>query len=139
MKRKAPATELERLRAERKALSDRIWKIEAEEQQNGMAALVGRFFKYPTNCFSCPEKPSDYWSIYRRVVKNKNGKTVAVSFETDNRGETRVKSEALFLPDQPGWVEIDSPEFYEAWAKARKRCGMLVCDDPLPKREGESS
>jgi hypothetical protein len=29
--------------------------------------MVGQHWVYRRNCYSCPEKPSDYWDVYGRV------------------------------------------------------------------------
>jgi len=77
-----------------KELEDAIAEI---EKGPALRALVGRCFRYK-NSYSCPEKPSDYWWLYKRVLGVKTGRYEEVfieQFETDKNGETTILHHSL--------------------------------------------
>ena len=82
--------------------------LEAAERLRGNEALVGRCFSY-RNCYSCPEGPDDYWTMYARVEGlDEYGCLVLLLFQTDKDGRFSVERatrsgplEANFRPIAP--------------------------------------
>lgn len=135
--KRSTSDERARLEAQRRTINARLNTIQEEETRDALRLLVGRYFKYPKNCFSCPEKPSDYWPIYRRVVLNEGGNPISFEFQTDKYGRVETKTEELFHGSSPEWVEIKGEEFYAAFAAVQAHMTTLATRTPLPKGTGE--
>lgn len=88
-----------------------------------LAGLVGKTFKYPRNCYSCPKTEADYWPVYARVVSVADGCLEVVTFETDSRGDFSWKRNKWFAPAesngvQIGFVPCPGKEYNAAFRKA---------------------
>ena len=66
----------DKLKAIEKQMSDlRLaqMRLEADNFKNELApkitSHIGKTFAYRKNCYSCPSDPSDYWDVFRRLVK----------------------------------------------------------------------
>lgn len=57
-------------------------------------ALVGRCFRY-RNCYSCPDKPSDYWWLWLRIVGVDGGCVLCVQTERDKYGKITIENHAI--------------------------------------------
>jgi hypothetical protein len=101
---------LNRLRKDRAELS----RIEAREWLEDNYKHVGRWFKY-RNCYSCPEKPSDYWWAYKKVLSIKNQHFVSFEFQTDKYGDHTIRNNRFDLLS--GWVPCTEEEGQKAWRK----------------------
>lgn len=65
----------------------KLARIEDEERYREALPLLGKCFR-TRNCYSCPEKDSDYWWVYIRVTKvSKGGGLYAFQFQTDKNGD----------------------------------------------------
>lgn len=40
-----------------------------EQELPRIMALLGKSYVYRNNSYSCPERPSDYWDVFRKVVR----------------------------------------------------------------------
>ena len=120
------------LRAKRAELDAAIWKQEAKERDRKNAKLVGRCFKY-RNCYSCPEKESDYWWLYRKITRVEDGSLRAFEFQIDSRGEFEVRPDKFVgLGDNgSGWTEIRGDEFSAAWEDFMTNIGAAALNAGL--------
>lgn len=96
-------------------------RIKDKQNEARATALIGKFFKY-RNCYSCPEKPSDYWYLYRAVSGQKrDGALVGWDFQQDKYGAITIKAlrheYALSMGSDSGWREIERKEFIRAFQK----------------------
>jgi hypothetical protein len=92
-----------------------IDKIERAERRAKSVALLGKYMKYPKNCYSCPQKPSDYWTVYRRILRmDKDGALHGVEFSKDSNGKVEVGPCTIYYPDSSGWVPCSKREFERA-------------------------
>lgn len=83
-----------------------------------LLALVGKTFKYPKNCYSCPEKPSDYWPVYAQVVKAGKGTLLeTIQFETDSRGDFHYRKHLWIGEPGSGFVPCSKSEYLRAFKK----------------------
>lgn len=75
---------------EKMDLQDKCFKMyELEEIKE---KYLNKYYIFRNNCYSCPEKKSDYWNVYYKVIEiNDNGGIVAVSLQKDKYG--RIESE----------------------------------------------
>ena len=81
-----------------------------------MRKYIGRHFKY-RNSYSCPQKDTDYWWLYIRIIGVEDGSFVALKAQTDQYGRHTVQTDSLPAVDgkpMEGWVEIDDAEFDSA-------------------------
>ena len=75
---------------------ERLNAIKRAKAEAANRALVGRTFRY-RNCYSCPEKPSDYWWVWR-VVEGTDGFGLRVrDFAVDKYGEFTMRRERILI------------------------------------------
>lgn len=72
-----------------KALHQELNEMNEQENQRKYGRLVGQCFVY-RNCYSCPEKPGDYWNVYIRVNKVVGCYVDVLLFEIDNAGRITI-------------------------------------------------
>lgn len=117
---------LDQLKAEHDRTRREIQRIEEAEAREKSRALVGKCFRY-RNCYSMPQKPSDYWWLYLRVVSTTaDGNCRAFSFQEDRDGqisiETRARAHTVFLDGAPGsYRPISRRQFDTAWRRLQTR------------------
>lgn len=84
------------------------------EQRRKNAAHVGRFYRY-RNCYSCPQRESDYWWVYHSVLSiDEHGSLNGWSFQTDKDGKVTVFPRD-FLSPVLLQEEIEEVDFYAAF------------------------
>jgi hypothetical protein len=71
-------------------LQRELRKIEDTEATERNRYLVGRCFRY-RNCYSCPEKDSDYWWLYCRVLSVRGDTATVLDFQTDKDGRMEMR------------------------------------------------
>ena len=104
-----------------KALAE-ICEIEHAEKRVRNQSLVGRCFAF-RNCFSCPEGPEDYWTLWQKVVAiDESGEPVVFRFQTDKHG--RIEIEQRNCLGHMG-DETTEEAFLEAWKKLTDLVGSL--------------
>ena len=95
-----------------------LYEIEQAETYAKNKTMVGKCFKYPRNCYSCPQKESDYWPVYYKVVKVTKSRVRCIVFSTDRDGKIEIERDARFL--NSGTVPIPNAEFNRALTKLKK-------------------
>ena len=107
--------ELEKLYKEEAKIKAEIYKIENEEiekkQKPLLKKMVGKCFIYHKNCYSCPNKPSDYWDTFRKILewidpKEQGFHFIYEEFQTDKYGKV-------------SWIIDETPIYFnkEWWDK----------------------
>lgn len=92
------------------------------------SVLVGKYFKFQNN-YSVPEKPSDYWWVYYRVLAVDGAEITVHSFETDKHGRMKVSfKDSLFWWHGPsdGYEKSTAAEFNKAWRALQKKIASGV-------------
>jgi hypothetical protein len=87
--------------------------------------LVGRYFVYRKTCYSCPEKHTDYWDVFRRVLRIvvNDGAAWIVYEEAsiDSRGCATIRTGSEFVNNRDGfgsgWQACEPREFSRQYAK----------------------
>ncbi len=80
----------------------------------------GKYFKYK-NCYSCPEKESDYWFMYIKIKKvTKLNWMEGFTFQTDRNGKVTFEVERA-ITESICQVEITKKEFDAAFKKMVKK------------------
>lgn len=105
----------------------KLAKITDAEDAKKNRALVGKCFKYPKNCYSCPTKPSDYWPVYHKVTglsPRYGGGVKAITFQTDSKGRIEIREDRWFL-ETAGCVPISEAEFQRAWKRVQRKIAKL--------------
>lgn len=75
---------------------------------------LNKYFVYRNNCYSCPEKESDYWNVYYKVINvNECGGIEAISLQKDKYG--RIESQITQM--SPELEEITKEEYIEETMK----------------------
>jgi hypothetical protein len=111
----------EQLEAEIAPLQAALHRLKDAETLKESRALVGKCFKY-RNCYSCPQKPSDYWWLYVKVVGVGDYWPTTLEFQTDKDGRIEIKtSDCAVIREGGGHIEIPAKEFNAAWKKLQKR------------------
>ena len=68
---------------------EKLYVLENEERERfvipEMKKKIGICYKYH-NCYSCPEKPSDYWWIYIKIIGLKDDEYITETFQEDKFG-----------------------------------------------------
>lgn len=76
---------------------------------------VGKCYRY-RNCYSCPEKPSDYWWLYTKVVGLEGPNIFYTEFEVAKDGRISINfNRQCYASMIHGHVEIRASEFNKAW------------------------
>lgn len=70
------------------------WRREDKIKAPQARALVGKFFRSKNN-YSCPEKDSDYWWEYYRVLKSTGSYLTVVNFAVDSQKNFKLQSQTL--------------------------------------------
>ena len=75
---------------------------------------LNKYFVYRNDCYSCPEKESDYWNVYYKVINiNEYGGIEAISLQKDRYG--RIESQITQM--SPELEEITKEEYIEETMK----------------------
>jgi len=103
-------------------------EIEKEETYPRLVSLIGTGWKY-RNSYSCPQKPSDYWNVYRKILAVKpNCSALVAEFSTDCHGEMTAKTKwechPRWFPDS--WTQCTDKEINAAYARLVGRVGNLM-------------
>jgi hypothetical protein len=103
-----------------------IDEIETAERIKENKALVGKCFRYH-NCYSCPEKNTDYWWCYRQITGlDEYGDLLSWEFQIDKDGKVEIDPSSYFGRQvDDGWQPITKAQFQKAWDKTRE----VVCAD----------
>lgn len=116
----------EQLEAELRPIQQALGRLRDQEARKESTSLIGRCFKYK-NCYSCPDKPSDYWWMYIKVVGASHWPKT-FEFQTDKYGHLTVKTDKHAIGvghEGNGYVPITVKEFDAAWRKVQKRIAKL--------------
>ena len=111
------------------AIRVKLQRIHDRETLAANRKLIGKCFKYPRNCYSCPDKPSDYWPVYRKIVGSSAGGLLVMDFETDKYGNIEIKPSVWGADTLCGYVAIKPSEFLRAWRRVQKRIASLNPED----------
>lgn len=104
---------------------EKLRRIEFADRAKRNGPLVGKTFKY-RNCYSCPEKPSDYWWMYAKVTRmGDDGLLYLTTFQTDKYGNMEVRFEHLGYHMQ-GYHPVPASEFNRAWKTFQKRIASAL-------------
>ena len=88
---------------------------ELDEQEAGpkRRQLIGRCFKY-RNCYSCPEKPSDYWWLWFRATGTSGWMVTGPKIQCDSNGKIDIERYAAIAVDgtlDPKYVQVSRREY----------------------------
>jgi hypothetical protein len=72
------------------SLRRELRKIEDAEATERNRHLLGRCFRY-RNCYSLPQKPSDYWWLYVQVLSVEGDAATVLQFQTDKDGRMELQ------------------------------------------------
>jgi hypothetical protein len=114
---------IETLKEQARSIAEKIGKIEDADRYQGNKTLEGKAFKYRNN-YSCPEKPSDYWWLYLKVLKVTRDHIETHEFQTDKYGEITInlrKRHYRFLFGADSRIEIKASEFERAWKSVQAK------------------
>lgn len=85
-------------------------KYEAQELK---AEYMNKYFVYNNNCYSCPEKPEDYWNVYYKVISI-NGKQIeCIAFSKDSNNSICFENETRFESAMSNLKEITQEEYFK--------------------------
>lgn len=113
----------EQLMAELTPLRDEIDRIDRAEQERERKKLIGKCFKY-RNSYSMPQKDSDYWPIYVKVVGADGYRCRAFTFQTDKDGKIKIEPQDYFSA-RDGYKPITAAEFNREWKALKARIAKL--------------
>ncbi len=125
---------------EEDARRERVALEEAEierVQKPYLKSLVGSCWMYPKNSYSVPQKSSDYWDVYRKILDavdtdERGFHFIFEEFSTDRDGKTvlAVENRSAYLnkewhkkPPFPGFVKITEEEYELAKTAAIREMG----------------
>lgn len=84
----------------------------------------GKYFKYK-NCYSCPEKESDYWYMYIKITEVKQTYWMSgYTFQTDKDGKVLIEVERA-LTESRCEIPIMKREFDSAYRKMLKKIDSI--------------
>jgi hypothetical protein len=72
---------------------------------------LNKFFIYKDNCYSCPEKPEDYWNIYYYIDKIEGTTFNCIIIEKDKYGEIKIRRDHRIFSMMQSLIEITKKEF----------------------------
>ena len=114
------------MREQRRALDDKIWHLEKAAKRAEHQKLVGKTFRYRNN-YSCPEKKSDYWWLYTKVVGvDRYGDLITNSFQTDRYGATSFEPGKRLTVLTQGYQPVSAAQYRRAFDAAIKAVKKLA-------------
>lgn len=111
--------DVEELRLAAKLANERYHKAEAAIKAVENKKLVGKCFRY-RNCYSCPEKPSDYWWLYMRVTKADGYWLYAQQFQVDKNGACSFDPKRMLHNVDGNYEPITKAAYDKAWKQFEK-------------------
>lgn len=102
-----------------------LLEIENADRDERNKKFVGRYFRY-RNCYSCPEKSSDYWWMYFRVIGVREGYLLVQKFQNDNRGRITIETDDMFSVMLDGTQEIKKQQYEKAFAKTMEAASAVA-------------
>lgn len=107
------------------ALRIELNEITDAEAKQVNKSFAGRCFKSRNN-YSCPEKPSDYWWLYIRVVDVSDGVTV-IHAQRDKDGRITIEPSHYVVPQTlERYKEITRGEWNAAYAEILAAANALA-------------
>ena len=106
------AASVKKLEAELVRIRNEINAISEPYEQRIVQSLVGLCFRTRNN-YSCPEKPSDYWWLYVRVLRVDGGALRGLRFEVDKNGTVRVDKDGFYMVRTLEDYERISPDEFD--------------------------
>ncbi len=122
MSKRTPEQAIDEKIAALRADKERLELEEAHKIQIPfLRSLVGKCLVYRRNSYSCPEKKSDYWDVYRRVLDciydgEWDFYFIVEDFCTDSYGKSEIK------------VERQSAYINRGWFNKLPFSGFVECD-----------
>ncbi len=115
-------------------------QIEEREVAPKRRALVGKCYRYRNN-YSCPQKASDYWWMWVKVVGVDGGNIQVVQVQLDKYGTAGVVPASQYVPDGEigaGYQPVTRKQYDKAvraiLGQAKKLAGPSpVVDPPRPR------
>lgn len=93
----------------------KLQEIQAQEDAEKNARLIGRCFKY-RNSYPSPSEPGDYWWLYVRVMETSERGLFLYRFQRDKYGRIEIEpADRSFAMLSLGYEEITLNEYLEAW------------------------
>lgn len=117
------------LEASIRTLRHELDAITGAEEEAANRALMGKCYRTRNN-YSLPEKASDYWWLYTKVVGlSKDRSLQTLSFEDDKRGRLLVQSRDHSMRQTiERYEEITPAAFAKAWARFLGRVSAAGLD-----------
>ncbi len=99
--------------------------IQYQERRRAHERLIGKCYKF-RNSYSCPEKESDYWWLYRKITSmDEFGWLNTFEFQKDRSGQITIREENLKVAESSEDIPISHAEFNEAWDALRKHIDQI--------------
>lgn len=120
------SAEIVRLSDLRRDMERRDWNSRVLPK---IEAMIGKAFVYLRNCYSCPQKESDYWSTYRllQAIVRKDGYAIAIYKECfiDSRGMAMIHTVLDVVQGEAqmprsGWQRYPTRLFWTNHARAAR-------------------
>ncbi len=115
----------QKLSTELRSVRDKIDKMKVSEQLPKLKKKYeGTYWKYK-NSYSCPENPSDYWFLYKKVIQVKDLTWLkTLEFQTDKYGTLEIKENSSSV--ELLQTKITKKEFDAAYKKAMNKLTKLI-------------
>lgn len=117
--KKQAANTIKRLEGQVDKLYIKINQIQDAQNSKENRKLLERCFRTRNN-YSCPEKASDYWWLYFKVLRT-GSLVTCLSFEIDPNGNIIIRPSAEYYGHQIAEYEsITNEAFQKEWEKCQK-------------------
>lgn len=114
------AARLKQLEAERLRISNEIYELKEPYERQECENFVGLCLRTRNN-YSCPEKPSDYWWRYVKVLRIDGGGLRCLRFEVDKNGAVFAEPDEFNMPGTlAGYEPISPDEFHRQYVRMLK-------------------
>lgn len=101
-------------------INRRLHTIRDAERFAENQALAGKTFRFKNN-YSCPEKPSDRWWLYAKVLKvDKTGHLTVMEFQTDKYGDITIRTDK-FRFHMNDYQACPASVFNKAWRDLQRK------------------
>jgi hypothetical protein len=99
-----------------------------EKTLPALRGMVGKTFVYRRSCYSCPQKKSDYWDVFRRVLavfpQSGGANIVFREVYIDSHGSATIRTGNDYgwaaAPFSGGWSACSSREYDAMHARAAR-------------------
>jgi len=120
--------EITELNAKLVPLRTNLRKLETDKCIKDAKKKIGKCFVFRNNSFSCPEKESDYWDTYMKVIGIEEEEAICFEISKDSHGNISFEVRRYYISPgafRPGWEVVSEVEYLKHLQLLLNECPEL--------------